>query len=88
MTIETHKTFCRICTAYCAIEVDVADGRVQAVRGDASDPLTGGYTCIKGRQLGYQQGGPTRLRVISNDDTRDSAKPCPSGPTSTNRHPL
>ncbi len=64
MSIETRTSFCRICTAYCGIEVDVdADvQRIVAIRGDASDPMSGGYTCIKGRQLDYQQGGPNRLR--------------------------
>ena len=33
-----------------------------AVRGDKSDPLFGGYTCIKGRQLADQYHSPSRLR--------------------------
>ncbi|HAF39525.1 MAG TPA: hypothetical protein DCG72_11120, partial [Gammaproteobacteria bacterium] len=49
MSKTTHKTFCRFCHAYCAIEVDVEDGKPITVRGDASDPVYGGYTCIKGR---------------------------------------
>jgi len=60
--METKKSYCRICTAYCGIEVDVEGDRVTAVRGDASDPVTGGYTCVKGRELPYQIGGPGRLR--------------------------
>jgi anaerobic selenocysteine-containing dehydrogenase len=64
MTIETRKSFCRICTAYCGIEVDVDidECKAVAIRGDVSDPMSGGYTCIKGRQLDYQQAGPHRLR--------------------------
>ena len=52
-SVTTKKSYCRFCHAYCAIEVDVDDrsGRVLAVRGDTSDPIYGGYTCIKGRQL-------------------------------------
>ena len=49
--VETKKTYCRICHNYCAMEVDVLDGKPIAVRGDTSDPVYGGYTCIKGRQL-------------------------------------
>ncbi len=61
--IETKKTFCRICHAACPMEVDVEDGRrVVAVRGDRSDPLFEGYTCIKGRQLPDQFNDPARLR--------------------------
>ena len=51
MGVQTHKTFCRFCHANCAMEVDVEDGKVLAVRGDPEDPEYGGYTCMKGREL-------------------------------------
>ena len=54
MASETRKSYCRICSAFCAIEARIENGRVTSVRGDASDPVTGGYTCIKGRQLPHQ----------------------------------
>jgi len=61
--IETKKTFCRICHAACPMELDVEDGtQIVAVRGDRSDPLFQGYTCIKGRQLADQYHDPARLR--------------------------
>lgn len=60
--LETRKSYCRFCHAYCAIDVDVEDGRVLKVRGDASDPVYGGYTCIKGRQLPEVLNHPERLR--------------------------
>ena len=59
---ETRKSYCRICSAFCAIEVRIEDGRVTSVRGDPRDPVTGGYTCVKGRQLAHQIHGPERLR--------------------------
>ena len=31
VTIDTRKSYCRICTAYCALDVDIDAGRVQAV---------------------------------------------------------
>jgi len=49
--IETKKTYCRFCHNYCAMEVDVLDGKPVAVRADKTDPVFGGYSCIKGRQL-------------------------------------
>jgi anaerobic selenocysteine-containing dehydrogenase len=61
MARETHKSYCRFCHNYCALEVDVEDRRPIAVRGDASDPVYGGYTCIKGRQLPEQWAHPERL---------------------------
>ena len=60
--IETKKSFCRFCHAFCAIEVDVEDNKVIEVRGDTSDPIYGGYTCIKGRHLPDQHNHPERLR--------------------------
>ena len=62
MAPETKTSYCRICSAYCAMQVDVEDGRVTAVRGDPQDPVSGGYTCLKGRQLPHQIHGPERLR--------------------------
>ena len=60
--MHTRKTFCRFCHANCAIEVDIEDDRAVAVRGDVSDPLFGGYTCMKGRELPAQASHPDRLR--------------------------
>ena len=61
--METRTTFCRVCHASCPMEVDVADGRVIAVRGVADDPLFEGYTCIKGRQIPDQMADPNRIRM-------------------------
>jgi len=61
MSVTTHKTFCRFCHAYCAIEVDVEDGRPVTVRGDTDDPVYGGYTCLKGRELPEQYKTPARV---------------------------
>ena len=60
--MHTRKTFCRFCHANCAIEVDIEGERAVAVRGDVSDPLFGGYTCMKGRELPAQANHPERLR--------------------------
>lgn len=57
----THLTFCRVCHASCPIEVDVQRGRAVAVRGVEDDPIFGGYTCIKGRQLPDQMKPESRL---------------------------
>lgn len=64
MAIETKKSFCRLCHAFCAVEVDVEDNRrVVAVRGDKENPIFGGYTCIKGRNMHEQHHHPERLRT-------------------------
>lgn len=59
--VTTHHTFCRVCHASCPLEVDVQMGRLSAVRGVPDDPIFGGYTCIKGRQLPDQISHPARL---------------------------
>jgi anaerobic selenocysteine-containing dehydrogenase len=61
MPISTARTFCRFCHANCAMLVDVEDGKAVAVRGDPEDPVYGGYTCIKGRQLVEAHYHPERL---------------------------
>jgi anaerobic selenocysteine-containing dehydrogenase len=63
MVVETKKSFCRMCHAFCAVEVDVEDNKAIAVRGDADNPVFGGYTCIKGRNMPEQHNHPDRLRA-------------------------
>lgn len=62
--VTTHQTFCRVCHASCPLEVDVQMGRAIAVRGVPSDPIFGGYTCIKGRQLPDQISHQSRLTAV------------------------
>jgi anaerobic selenocysteine-containing dehydrogenase len=61
MAVSTNRTFCRFCHANCAMLADVEEDRVVAVRGDAEDPVFGGYTCVKGRQLVEAHYSPERL---------------------------
>ena len=61
MAVETHRTFCRFCHANCAMLADVEDGKVIAVRGDPDDPVYGGYTCLKGRELPDSHNAAHRL---------------------------
>jgi anaerobic selenocysteine-containing dehydrogenase len=51
-TIETKRSYCKVCTIQCGILVDVAEGRIVRVRGDRNHPMTRGYTCPKGRAVG------------------------------------
>ncbi len=61
MPATTHHTFCRFCHANCAMLATVEEGRVTSVRGDPDDPVFGGYTCVKGRQLVEAHYSPERL---------------------------
>lgn len=60
---STRKTFCRICQALCGLELKIEDGRVLAARGDFDHPMSRGYTCEKGRQIGAHLANPQRLRA-------------------------
>jgi anaerobic selenocysteine-containing dehydrogenase len=60
---EVRRSFCRFCHANCAMLVTIEDGRVTKVQGDPDDPVFGGYSCIKGRQLPEAHHGPQRLTV-------------------------
>ena len=59
--MPVHRSFCRFCHANCAILVETEGGRVLRVSGDPDDPVFGGYTCIKGRQLPEAHHHPERL---------------------------
>ncbi len=63
MTIETRRSFCRICHAACPVDVEIEDGRPIKIRGVDEDPIFKGYTCVKGRQLPDQVNDPARLRT-------------------------
>lgn len=61
MTISEVKTFCRVCTAACGIIVEVEGDQVIRVRGDTDHPISGGYTCSKGRALPMAHHHPNRI---------------------------
>ena len=57
----SYPSYCRLCSAICGVVVDVDDGRVVAVRGDRDHPLSHGFTCVKGRNLGPIHHDPHRF---------------------------
>lgn len=63
MATRTVKTYCRFCHAYCPMVATVEDNKLLAVEPDTDNPVYGGYTCIKGRQLAEQIYHPTRLQA-------------------------
>lgn len=70
--IRTVKSFCKVCSAYCGIEVDVADEQIIAIRGDQSHPMSKGYTCTKGRQWASQYHNDKRLLSALSRTSRDA----------------
>ncbi len=58
---QTKKSFCRFCHVFCGVEVDLEDGHIVKVRGDADNAVSGGYTCLKGRAEPERIYHPDRL---------------------------
>jgi anaerobic selenocysteine-containing dehydrogenase len=46
-------TVCVLCSHNCALRVDVRGGRITAVRGDESSPITHGYLCNKAMSIAH-----------------------------------
>jgi anaerobic selenocysteine-containing dehydrogenase len=61
-TPETRYRICPLCEACCGLDVQVADGKVVAIRGKANDAFSHGYICPKGYALKDLHEDPDRLR--------------------------
>ena len=59
--MASARTYCRVCASHCGIVVDFEGEQVLRVRGDKEHPLTGGYSCSKGRALPEFHHGDQRL---------------------------
>jgi anaerobic selenocysteine-containing dehydrogenase len=59
--MRTQQTYCRVCASHCGVALDIDDNRITAVRGDAANPLTRGYFCIKGKNAADWHNGQDRL---------------------------
>jgi anaerobic selenocysteine-containing dehydrogenase len=59
---ETVKTFCRNCSAVCAMEIDLEDGRMVRARPDGTASPYGAYLCPKGlTSVEFHNGAEGRL---------------------------
>ncbi|WP_232840221.1 MULTISPECIES: molybdopterin-containing oxidoreductase family protein [Nocardia] len=56
-----RTSYCRLCASSCGVLLDIEDGRIARVLGDAAHPISRGYTCPKGRRAGDLAHGPDRL---------------------------
>ena len=56
-----RTSYCRLCASSCGVLLDIEDGRIRDVLGDARHPISGGYTCPKGRRAADLTHGPDRL---------------------------
>ncbi|TQC48053.1 molybdopterin oxidoreductase [Rhodococcus sp. WS4] len=70
-------SFCRLCASSCGVLLDVEDGRIARVLGDAHHPISGGYTCPKGRRGGDLVHGPDRLTTSMRRTATGTHEPVP-----------
>jgi anaerobic selenocysteine-containing dehydrogenase len=54
---------CPLCEATCGLAIDLADGRVERIRGDADDVFSRGFLCPKGVSLKPLHEDPDRLKA-------------------------
>ncbi len=57
-----HYRACNLCEALCGIAVEVEDGRIASIRGDAEDAFSRGHVCPKAVALKDVHEDPDRLR--------------------------
>jgi len=58
----THFRTCSLCEAMCGLAIEVAEGRVVSIRGDADDVFSRGHICPKAVALKDVHEDPDRLR--------------------------
>ncbi|MGE0383298.1 MAG: molybdopterin-dependent oxidoreductase [Gammaproteobacteria bacterium] len=61
MSARVERSYCRICSGLCGMQVTIENDRIAAVRGDRAHPLSRGFACIKGLQAAEAHHGPRRL---------------------------
>ncbi len=62
MSDGLHFRTCTLCEAMCGVAIDVRDGEVQSIRGDAEDSFGRGHICPKAVALKDIHEDPDRLR--------------------------
>lgn len=56
-----HYRTCHLCEAMCGVAIEVKDGQIASVKGDADDPFSHGHICPKAVALQDLHNDPDRL---------------------------
>ncbi|NOK14392.1 molybdopterin oxidoreductase family protein [Corallococcus exercitus] len=59
---QVHFRTCNLCEAMCGVRIEVAEGRITSIKGDAEDPFSRGHICPKAVALRDLHEDPDRLR--------------------------
>lgn len=62
MSRTLHHRACHLCEAICGLTIEIEDGRILSIRGDAEDSFSRGHVCPKAVALQDIQNDPDRLR--------------------------
>lgn len=62
MNTQLHYRACNLCEAICGLEIEYADAKVIAIRGDKQDPFSRGHICPKAVALKDIYEDPNRLK--------------------------
>ncbi len=75
MTEEFVKTTCKVgaCEPQCGLVLEIKDGLLNAVKPDASHPISQGYMCLKANAVPEYQNDPDRL-LFPERGSEDSRK--------------
>ncbi|AOY88974.1 dehydrogenase [Marinobacter salinus] len=57
-----HYRTCHLCEAMCGVAIEMKDGHIASIKGDADDPLSHGHICPKAVALQDLHEDPERLR--------------------------
>ncbi len=61
--IVDAPTVCVLCSQNCGLRVDIDNNRIVAIRADATNPLSDGYSCSKAYQIGHYVNHAQRLET-------------------------
>lgn len=61
--MSAHFRTCPLCEAMCGLRIEVENGVVRDIRGDAEDPFSKGHVCPKAHALKDVHEDPDRLRT-------------------------
>lgn len=59
--MRVEKSYCRLCFGFCGMDVMIEDDRVVGVKPDMANPLTQGYSCVKGQDAPGAMYGDKRI---------------------------
>ncbi|MET0984561.1 MAG: molybdopterin-dependent oxidoreductase [Steroidobacteraceae bacterium] len=61
--VRKEHTLCRVCHMCCSLIVEMEDGKPGRIQGDRDNPISQGFSCIRGREIANYGMLPSRLKT-------------------------